>query len=66
MKTIAMILMAISAIALILAALMGLNVIQTAILQVSGTGFLALSTACSLYAIGLHLVKPFGKGETGA
>lgn len=65
MKAIATILMVISAIALILASLMGLNII-TAILNVSGTGFLALSAACSLYAIGLHLIKPFGKGDTGA
>lgn len=65
MKAIATILMVISAIALILASLMGLNII-TAILNVSGTGFLALSAACSLCAIGLHLIKPFGKGDTGA
>jgi hypothetical protein len=66
MRTIAQILMAVSAIALFLATLMGLDILKTAILNVSGTGFLMLSIASSLFAIGLHLVKPFGKGEAGA
>lgn len=66
MRTIAQIMMAISGIALFLAALMGLNILKVALLNVSGTGFVALSAACSLFAIGLHLIKPFGKGETGA
>ena len=60
MNTIAQILLVISAIALIIAALFGLNIIQTALLGVSGMGFTALSTACSLLAIAINLVKPFG------
>ena len=66
MKIIALILMAVSAIALILAGLMGLNIIKTDLLNVSGVGFLQLSMACSLLAIAIHVVKPFEKGETGA
>ncbi|OGG55872.1 MAG: hypothetical protein A3F84_21300 [Candidatus Handelsmanbacteria bacterium RIFCSPLOWO2_12_FULL_64_10] len=66
MKTIVLILMLISAVALVLAALMGLDILKTAIMNVSGTGFLMLSIACSLYAIGLHFTKLFGKGDSGA
>jgi hypothetical protein len=66
MKTIVLILMVISAIALILAVLMGLNIIKTAIMNITGRDLVALSTACSMYAIGIHLTKPFEKGGTSA
>jgi hypothetical protein len=61
MKTIGMILMAVSAIALILAALMGVDIIKTAIWNVSGTGFLLLSIACSVHAVAIHILKPLDK-----
>lgn len=62
MNVINQILMLVSAIALIIAVLMGVNIITTDLLQVSGRGFLELSIACSLLAIGLQVVKPFGGG----
>lgn len=65
MKAINQILLAAAGIAILLAALMGLNVVQTDIMEVSGRGFLDLATACSLFAIALHLVKPFGGGGEG-
>ena len=64
MKVIILILLAVSAIALLLAALMGLNIITGHLMQVGGRGFLELSTACSLLAIALHIIKPIGGGGT--
>ena len=66
MKIVVQILMAISAIALILSALFWLNILEQAILNVSGQGFLWASIACSIYALALHIIKPLGgdgKGE---
>ena len=62
MKVVNQILMVVSAIALIIAVLMGVNIIQSDIMNVSGRGFLELSIACSLWAIGSQVVKPFGGG----
>lgn len=62
MKVLSQILMIVSAIALAIAVLMGVNVIGTDIWLVSGRGFLELSMACSLFAIALQVVKPFGGG----
>ena len=61
MKIVTCILMAVSGIALLLAALMGLDIIKTDIWHVSGMGMCLFSLACSLYAIVLHLVKPSEK-----
>ena len=66
MKVILQILMVASAISLVLAILMGFNLIQSDIMNVSGRGFLELSIACSLYAIGLAVAKPFGGGGGGS
>ncbi|MBB29120.1 MAG: hypothetical protein CME25_09490 [Gemmatimonadetes bacterium] len=57
--------MAASAIALILAVLMAFDIIKTDILHVSCRGFIELSMGCSLYAIGLHVTKPFGGDGAG-
>lgn len=65
MNAINQLLLAAAGIAILLAALMGLNVIASDIMEVSGRGFLDLATACSLLAIALHLVKPFGGGGEG-
>ena len=62
MKVLSQILMIVSAIALAIAVLMGVNVIGTDIWLVSGRGFLELSMACPLFAIALQVVKPFGGG----
>ena len=64
MKMVAVVLMGISAIALILAALMGVNILRTPLLNVEGTGFLELSMACSLFAIAMRVVKPFEGEQT--
>ena len=64
MRTISQILMLVSALALVLGAVMALT--KAALLSVSGTGFTIFSTACSLFAIALHIVNPFGKKEAGA
>ena len=56
MKIVTLILMAVSGISLLMAALMGVN-IMNAIWGVSGTSMCAFSAACSLYAIVLHLHK---------
>ncbi len=66
MNAVILILMIASGIALIIGALFGLDIIQSAWLNVSGTGFLYLSMAASLYAIGLHIIKPFGGGGDGS
>jgi len=60
MKAVVMILMIASALALILAAMMGFNIGPENILGISGRGFLDLSMACSLFVIATHLAKPFG------
>jgi hypothetical protein len=63
MKTLNQLLLAAAGIAILLAALMGLNLIASDIMEVSGRGFLDLASACSLLAIALHVVKPCGGGE---
>ena len=62
MKIVNLVLMIISGISLIIGALFGLDIVKGAWLGVSGTGFLYLSMASSLYAIGLRMIKPFGGG----
>ncbi len=61
MKIVILILMAASGISLVLAALMGVNLMTNSIWGVSGTSMCAFSAACSLYAGALRLVKPFEK-----
>ena len=65
MKIIIMILLAIAAISLILAVLMGVNLIQTTLLNLDGRDFCLLSAACSLLAIGLHIIRPLGGKQEG-
>ena|GEM_PF-1832771 len=62
MKVLVQILMVAAGVSLILAILMGFDIIKSDILNVSGRGFIELSMGCSLYAIGLHVAKPFGGG----
>ncbi len=63
MKTVVQILMVAAGLALILAILMGFNLITSDIWNVSGRGFLELSIACTIYAIGVGVLKPFGGGN---
>jgi hypothetical protein len=65
MKTINLILLAVSAIALILAVLMGINIIQTTLLNLDGRDFCLFSVACTLLAIGLHIIQPLGGKQEG-
>ena len=65
MRIVVQILMAISAIALILSALFWLNIREQAILNVSGQGFIWVSMACAIYALALHIIKPCGGGGQG-
>ena len=65
MKIIIMILLAVAAIGLILAVLMGINFIQTTLLNLDGRDFCLLSVACSLLAIGLHTIHPCGGKHEG-
>lgn len=62
LKVLVQILMVAAGVSLILAILMGFDIIKSDILNVSGRGFIELSMGCSLYAIGLHVAKPFGGG----
>ena len=57
--------MAAAGIALIMAILMGFDIVETDVLNVSGSEFIALSMGCSLYAIGLNVAKPFGGDGAG-
>ena len=66
MKIVVQILMAVSGIALILAGIMGLDIISNDILNISGRGFLELSIATVLYAVALHVIQPFGGQGGGA
>ena len=50
---------------LIIAALYALPILGTALWGVSGSGFLYGSIACAIYAIALHIIKPFGGGGSG-
>ena len=61
MKIVTCILMAVSGITLLLAALMGLDIIKTDIMNVGGMGLCAFSSASSLYAIVLRFAKPSEK-----
>ncbi len=66
MKVINQVLMIVAGVSLIIAVLMGVNVISSDIMNISGRGFLELSMACSLWAIGNQVVKPFcGGGAEG-
>ena len=65
MSILVKILMGASGVALILAILMGFNIVQGDLLNVSGRGFLELSIAGTLYAMGLHFITPFGGGDGG-
>jgi hypothetical protein len=65
LKVLTQILMAAAGISLILAILMGFDIIKSDILNVSGRGFIELSMGCSLYAIGLTIAKPFGGDGAG-
>ena len=50
---------------MIMAILMGFDIVETDVLNVSGSEFIALSMGCSLYAIGLNVAKPFGGDGAG-
>ncbi len=65
MNTISLILLAVSAIALILGGLQGLNVLNQPLMNVVAEGFFQLSMACSLFAIAIATVKPF-QGNSGS
>ena len=62
MDAIIKILMVLGGVFLIIAGLYALPVISSALWGVSGSGFLYGSIGCSIYAIALHIVKPFGGG----
>ena len=62
MNAINQVLLAVAGIAILLAALMGLEIIPTDLNNVSGRGFLDLAAACSLFVIAVHATKPFGGG----
>ena len=62
MDAIVKILVVLSGVFLIIGALFALPVLEQAWWGVSGSGFIYGSIACSLYAIALHVVKPFGCG----
>jgi hypothetical protein len=61
-----LILLAISAIALILAALVGIQVLSALYLGVGGKGLCEFSAACSLLAIAFQVIKPFEKKEAAS
>ncbi|MDP6779312.1 MAG: hypothetical protein QGI83_21335 [Candidatus Latescibacteria bacterium] len=65
MDAIVKILMILAGVFLIIAGLYALPVISAALWSVSGSGFLYGSIGCSMYAIGLHVIKPFGGGGSG-
>ena len=65
MNAINQILVAVAGLAIVIAALMGLDLIPTDLNQVSGRGFLDLAMACSLFVIAVHQTKPFGGGGEG-
>ena len=62
MKILIQILMVVSAVALILSALMGFELIKTEIWNLDGRDFCLLALAITLYAIALGVLKPFGGG----
>ncbi len=64
MKIIIMILLAVAALGLILAVLMGLNIIQTTLLNLDGRDFCLLSMACSLFGY-RHAHDPSVWGKAG-
>lgn len=65
MRIVVQILMIASAVSLVLAILMGFNLIAEDILNVSGRGFLELSVACAIYAACMQYLKPFGGDGEG-
>ena len=65
MDTINKILVIAAGLSLIIGVLFGLDILHKAWLNVSGTGFLTLSIACSMFAIALHIIKPFSGGSGG-